>query len=113
MKPVTDIPGIGPAMAMELARAGITSAESFAKTPPAALTELRGIGPLRAKTLLDAAQDLVGAAAAKTPGKKKKPAKKAKKAKAEAPKGKSAKKKAPKPDAKPKGKKKAKSKKKT
>ncbi|PHP26169.1 helix-hairpin-helix domain-containing protein [Limimaricola cinnabarinus] len=59
MRPVTDIPGVGPALAMLLRERRITSVAEFAATPPADLTTIRGIGEQRVEALLAAARALL------------------------------------------------------
>src|SRR6056297_2995437 len=58
---LTDIRGIGPAMARALDALGITGPETLARATPATLTEVRGISPGRAQGFIAAAQALTQA----------------------------------------------------
>ncbi|THD75592.1 helix-hairpin-helix domain-containing protein [Thalassobius vesicularis] len=55
----TDVKGIGPAIAAQLADLGVHTAADLAAADPAVLTKVSGIGPARAVMLIREAQDLV------------------------------------------------------
>ncbi|WP_297771887.1 helix-hairpin-helix domain-containing protein [uncultured Roseovarius sp.] len=67
MSSLTDIRGIGPALAKALATHGITSPERLAKAEPLALMQVRGISPGRAQGFIDAAAALGAQGGAVTP----------------------------------------------
>ncbi len=84
---LTDIAGIGPAVAAALRAGGFKTVDAVAKATPTALIAIRGIGAAKARTVVASAKRVAKAggpvkaparrAAAKQPTAKKAPAKKA------------------------------------
>jgi nucleotidyltransferase/DNA polymerase involved in DNA repair len=59
MKPILDLPGIGPHFASKLAEMGISTIEQFVATPSTELIEIQGVGARRLEILLEAASRVV------------------------------------------------------
>ena len=76
MAKLTDITGIGPALAGRLTDAGITTVDAVAKATPAALAEVQGLSAASARLVIADARKVARAAGAAAPAKKA-PAKKA------------------------------------
>ncbi|MCB1736423.1 MAG: helix-hairpin-helix domain-containing protein [Gammaproteobacteria bacterium] len=61
-RPITDVPGIGPAAAELLASAGIKTADALAKASVAEISAVKTFGPIRAAQVKVAATELLSSA---------------------------------------------------